>query len=298
MNGYAHASYAAAMTELGRPRLLPGSRGWLLERAIAGSPHVDARGCYPLFACEDWGALPDDLTGLADALVSVVLVADPFGSHAPALLRRAFPDMCAPYKEHLVVDLANPRPSEHHRRKIRKARAIVRTECVVTPHTCADAWSALYAGLITRHDIRGTAAFSPATLAAQLDVPGIELYRADTDDGIAGMLLWYVQGDVGYYHLAAYSSIGYETGASYALFDAAIEAFRGRLRWLNLGAAAGVQTVVDDGLTRFKRGWANGARTAYLCGRILQPDAYAKLVQARGVEPGGFFPLYRQGEPA
>src|SRR5215510_12316622 len=106
MNGYAHADYAAALAEFGSPRLLPGCGGWILERPIPRTPYRDAMGCYPLFACPDWPRLRDDLETLGDDLVSLAVVADPFGEHDPAYLRTCFPDVVVPFKEHLVVDLA------------------------------------------------------------------------------------------------------------------------------------------------------------------------------------------------
>ena len=122
------------------------------------------------------------------------------------------------------------------------------------------------------------------------------MFRAVHQGVSVGMTLWYIQGEVGYYHLAAYSDVGYALRASFALFAGAIEYFATRLRWLNLGAGAGIHSASSDGLTRFKRGWATGTRTAYLCGRICDPARYAEVVQARGVSGADYFPLYRKGE--
>jgi hypothetical protein len=110
------------------------------------------------------------------------------------------------------------------------------------------------------------------------------------------MILWYVHGEVGYYHLAAYNAAGYRIGASFALFARSIEFFASRLRWLNLGAGAGVRPSSEDSLARFKSGWATGTRTAYFCGRIFDPSRYDELA-ARGNRSGGnYFPIYRKGE--
>ena len=119
-----------------------------------------------------------------------------------------------------------------------------------------DTWCSLYSELIDRHRITGIGRFSRRAFAAQLEVPGLVAFRAVDEDGATvGMVLWYVQGPVGYYHLAAYSPRGYEEKASYALFWAGAERLRGRLRWLSLGAGAGATCDGSDGLTRFKKGW-------------------------------------------
>jgi hypothetical protein len=64
VTGYMHPGHAESLAEFGTPRGLPCSGGWLLERAIPGFGSHDAMGCYPLFACRDWAALPTDLKNL------------------------------------------------------------------------------------------------------------------------------------------------------------------------------------------------------------------------------------------
>jgi hypothetical protein len=294
VSGYRHAAYAAALAEFGAPRHLPRCNGWVLESAIPDSAATDLRGCYPIFCCADWGGLAADLAEVRGP-VAVTLVSDPFGAYDAALLHTCFPDLATPYKEHFVVELAQAEAqlAGHHARNIRKARAAVAVERCAQPGDHLAEWLDLYANLVQRHQIRGSAAFSRASFAAQLEVPGLVMYRAVVGRETVGMVLWYVQGDVGYYHLAAYSDRGYALRASYALFAAALAEFAPQLRWLSLGAGAGIHANTDDGLTRFKRGWATGTRTAYLCGRIFDHEQYQRLVAARGAS-GAFFPLYRQ----
>jgi hypothetical protein len=112
------------------------------------------------------------------------------------------------------------------------------------------------------------------------------------------MLLWYIQEEVAYYHLGAYDRAGYQLRASFALFWCAIEYFSsmGNLRWLNLGAGSGVSDSGDDGLSRFKRGWATATRTAYFCGRIFDKERYAEVTNASPRSFHGYFPEYREGE--
>ena len=87
----------------------------------------------------------------------------------------------------------------------------------------------------------------------------------------------------------AYSDTGYELRASFALFWVAIEYFAATdLQWLNLGAGAGVRNS-KDGLTRFKRGWSNGTRTAYFCGRIFDRAKYLKVTRSKGLSRATIF---------
>ena len=300
-SGYLHPAYAASLAELGRARPLPRSGGWVLERAIPGrAGEHDALGCYPLFCCRDWAQLRTDLDGQGDELVSLALVTDPFGAYDEALLRDCFKNLVVPFKQHFVVDLNRPAETfvhPHHRRNARKAQARLQVERCAEPASLLADWTALYSALRERHGITGLAAFSPECFARQLAVPGLVALRATHDGATVGMLLWYVQGDLAYYHLGAHSRSGYELRASFALFSYAIDYFaRQGLRYLSLGGGAGAEGGGTSGLSRFKAGWSNETRTAYFCGRIFDPQRYAEIVRAKGVPPTEYFPAYRLGE--
>ncbi|HZN04818.1 MAG TPA: GNAT family N-acetyltransferase [Candidatus Polarisedimenticolia bacterium] len=295
---YAHPGYAASLSEFGTPRALPGSGGFLLERAIPGTSDRDAMGCYPLFSCLDWSRLGDDLAALEGTLVSVAAVVDPFGLDDEERLRACFRDRVVPFKEHFIADLDRhdlASLSRHHRYYARRALARSDVEVCVDPPQHLDEWLALYATLCARHDLRGIQAFSRTAFEQQLRVPGIVLLRARSDGETIGAHLWYVQGEVAYSHLAAASPRGYEAMVFYALYWRACEHFRGRVRVVDFGAGAGLAAGADDGLTRFKRGWANGTRMAYFCGRILDRERYAKIL-AGGRAEERYFPAYRAGE--
>ena len=124
MTGYLHPAYAESLSEFGRLRLLPRSRGWILERPIPACPYFDAMGCYPLFTCHDWSELPGDLVDLGSELVSLFAVIDPFTPCTRADLELCFQDAVFPFKEHFVVELTrSPQTfvSNHHRRYARRA---------------------------------------------------------------------------------------------------------------------------------------------------------------------------------
>jgi hypothetical protein len=294
--GYAHPLYGQSLAEFGAPLILPGSRGQLLERPIGRSTRHDAMGPYPLFCCADWRALASDLNGLKQRLVSVVLVADPFGDYDAALLESCF-DRVNPFKTHYVIDLEQPgrRGSAHHRYYADRALRDVTVEVSERPAQMLAEWVGLYGQLIERHGIRGIQAFSHLSFRKQLEVPGLVSLRATDRSGeCVGAHLWFMQGEVAYSHLAAAGERGYRCGCSYALHSAAIDYFRGRVRWLDLGGGAG-NIDAQDGLTRFKAGWSNATRTAFLCGRILDPASYREL--SSGVmDRTAFFPAYRYAE--
>jgi hypothetical protein len=297
--GYCHRQYAESFAEVGQPRELPNCAGWLLERAIPGSTLRDGMGCYPLFDCRNWVGLPLDLSGLAEALVSVSLVVNPFANVAEADLRRWF-DVVVPFKHHYVTDLrrsVDDLIGRQHRRNVQKASGLVRVDVCRTPLDFLAEWCNLYAQLTARHGITGIRAFSRAAFEKQLGVPGLVMFRALAEKEIVGLHLWYVRDRVAYGHLGATSTRGYEVMASYALYSYAIEYFRLRVEWLDLGGVAGASEAESlDGLRQFKAGWATGTRRAFLCGRVLQQAAYDSLSGERATSTTSYFPAYREGE--
>ena len=267
ISGYAHADYAASLSEFGTPRFLPNCGAWILERAIPGSDGWDAMGCYPLFTCQDWSQLRTDLDTLGKDLVCISLVTDPFGEYELDYLRECFPDVTTSFKEHFVVDLSRPVDSfvhSHHRRNARRALAEMSVEKCANPEDFLEDWTTLYSNLVARHEIKGISTFSQKSFARQLRVPGILAFRAVRDSATVGMVLWYAQDNRAYYHLGAYSETGYDLRASFALFNHSLDYFAlNGFKWLNLGAGAGAEPGVESGLSRFKQGWSTDRRTAY-----------------------------------
>jgi hypothetical protein len=299
LTGYMHPGYAESLKEFGIPRELPSCGGWILKRPIPGFPYHDAMGCYPLFACQDWSQLHADLEDLGQELITLSLVTDPFGAFELTHLQRCF-DVVTPFKEHFIVDLSRPIydfVSRDHRDAAQKAfRRGIHVEKVQDPMQFAEDWITLYATLIKKYSIKGIKAFSRAAFVRQLSIPGLVMLRAAQQGITVGFHLVFVQGEVGYNFLGAYSDAGYKLRASCALYLYSIEYFANQLRWLDLGGGAGVNNDATDGLSQFKMGWSTGNRTAYFCGRIFDPERYAEIVKAKGIAATDYFPAYRKGE--
>jgi len=299
-SGYRHPSYANSLAEYGTPHELTYSGGWILKREIPGFPYRDAIGCYPIFSCKDWSQLGKDFECLGSELVCVSLVTDPFGNYDLQILQEQFKDVVIPFKVHFIVDLGYPLRdfiSDHHDRYAQKALLELSVEKCDQPIRFLDEWASLYANLIKRHNILGIPAFSKQAFSHQLNTPGLVAFRASYQGETLGMLLWFVQNEFGYYHLGAFSDQGYKMRASFALFRSAIEYFAEcGLKFLTLGAGAGIKSKPEDGLSRFKRGWSIGIRTVYFCGRIFDPHKYQEIIQEKGIVTDDYFPAYRKGE--
>ena len=298
--GYLNPIYGASLGYLGLPIRLPRSGGCLLSRPIPGTSLHDAIGPYPLLCCTDWSALADDFEDLEEDFVSITAVADPLSSHGGISgLSKAFPDLLRPFKQHCVVDLRLPVDcfvSSHHRYYARRALKLLKVECVHHPLDYLDEWTNLYSVLSKRHLISSFARFSRNAFRQQLAIPGLIMLRALHGSETVGMTLWYQQQDRVYSHLSAYNAKGYALRASYALFGTALDLFAAQgMATLLLGAGAGLENK-KDGLLQFKRGWATGTCTAYLCGRICNRQRNADLVKKYGFDSRDFFPPYRAME--
>jgi len=278
LTGYLSGQYAGAFSEWGKPLRLPRSKSWVLRRSIPDTEYHDAMGLYPLMCCRDWDGLREDM-GCLYNLVSLVFVADPFADLGDTF----WLDLHIPYKSHHIVDYGKDwKPSKHHRYYARKAKCKV--ELTLDPNL--ETWCELYSTLTKRHNISGISAFSKRSFRQQLETPGLITFQAYDKTGILGMHLWYVQGNIAYSHLAAYSDRGYEVFAAYGLMDAALKFFAGNVKFLDIGSTAdGGKT----GLDFFKKGWSNDSREAYLCGKILRPDVYEELMN----DEKSYFPAYR-----
>ena len=301
MTGYLHRLYAKSLSEFGTPVELPRCGGWLLERRILNSDLRDLMGCYPLFCCADWSRLGSDIEQLKRRYVTVSLAVDPFAPVTVADLSENF-QLVNAFKKHLIIDTASSTDhhiSWHHRYYAKRALKQMQVSLVDRPKEWLDDWVRLYAILVDRHRLQGIKAFSKFALAVQFEVPGLIVFRASRNGGTIGMHLWYVQSGVAYSHLNAVDEEGYALGAAYALYWAAITEFKqhhaGEIRWIDLGAGAGMEKTSRDGLSRFKRGWATGEKVKYFCGSVLDRESY-EFLTATNRSDLGYFPLYRAGE--
>ncbi len=296
--GYATRAYAESLSEFGELIHLPHCGGYLLKRKIPGTSGFDAMGSYPLFFCEDWSLLSEDLADLPEEIVSVSLVANPFGNYSRKQLEKCF-DVVNPFKVHYIVDLdqgIEEIGTRHHRKQARSALMDIQVEVCKNPVEFADQWSNLYQTLARRHNIQGIRAFSKAAFQQQLSMPEIIVHEAFYQGELVGAQLFLTQGDVVHCHLGAVNDKGYQAGAFYALDYYSFEYFSGKARKLDLGGGAGLSGSRHDGLSLYKKGWSSETRPVYFCGRVINPAGYAALAPLQGQEGTRYFPAYRAGE--
>jgi len=297
MPAYGSKDYVDSLAEFGERAELPASGGWFLRRPIKGHDLHDGM-TYPFLGCEDWSALADDIEEWRGRLVSLAVVPDPFGQYEMSDLERAFPGRVVPFKHHHVADLSLPLDrivSSHHARQVAKAfRRRVEVEVHADPRPMLDVWLGLFEHTIEKFDIHGIRGFSRIAFERQLALPGAVMSIATLDEVPVAAHFFLVGDGVVYAHAAAASPAAYKLGAAYALYYRDVEYFADKAQWIDWGGEAG---LAEDGkLSSFKAGWSTGVRQSYFCGRILDPERYADLVNLSARSTTTYFPAYRQGE--
>jgi hypothetical protein len=252
-----------------------------------------------LFFCQNWNALKEDLADLSEEVVSVGLVADPYGNYTQEQLADCF-DVVNAYKVHYIADLTKPLDtlgSKHHR-KIAQS-ALEKMEVKVCEHTerFAKGWTKLYQNLSHRHQIKGIRAFSEQAFTRQLQMPEIIVHKAMYKGEVIGAQLFFQHNDVVHCHLGAVNDLGYSLGAFYALDYYSIEYFSGKANKLDIGGGTGIfRDEKKDGLSRYKKGWSTEIRPVYFCGSITSPERYSALALVNNINKTSYFPAYRLGE--
>lgn len=288
---YARADYAAALGHMGRPVAVPEWDAWVLARPTPCGTREDAVGPYPLAVLPPDADLAGGLARLkAEGLVSLVLVVEDRLRPPTEALEAAFAPM-RPFKSHQIHDrsLGPFAYGKHHRYEIKRALGrVAAVEIALADHL--PAWEALYGELVARRGLGGAHVFPPGHHALLAALPGVRTFAAFVDERMVSAHLFVTHDGHAMSHLAASTAEGYAAGAAYAVNDLAVRALTD-CRLINFGGGAGLDDDPQDGLVRFKRGFANAAAPAWLCGVALDAEAYRALC-ADG-EDSGFFPAYR-----
>jgi len=295
MSGYLHPLYVQSFSEIGTPLFLPRSKGWLVKREIPSTNYYDAMGPYPLFFCDHWYALIEDLNDLSDELVSVSLVIGPMMKFSKGSYSEYF-DIFKEYKDHYILDLSKPLEetiSKGRRRDSRRALRCLSVNLEISPNINLDEWVSLYENLIKRHKIKGIRAFSKYGFQIQLSIPNTHYFRVLHKDQAVGGNLFFIQNNVAYAHLSAFTDEGYELGAPYAVKWVALEYLSSLVNWINFGGSTHNEGDSISGLDKFKKGWSNWIEKSYYCGKILDREKYEEIKYNKGIGDNSWFPQYR-----
>ncbi len=291
---YASQQYAEAFSPNYKPIGLSQSQTWILQRAIDNTDYVDAIGCYPRCVLAANVDLSKDFIMLQNQqIVSLTLINDIFFHPDLNYLQTNF-DVCKPFKTHYLHDYQQSFTlTKHHRYEVKRAHQDCHVK-IITLSDYIDHWQQLYQELIKRHEIRGIQTFSPQYFHAVSQFPQLITTAAfDQQDNIIAMHLWFEYEGYVYSHLAAANAQGYRLRAAYAIYDFVIKHFANK-KCIDFGSGAGLSDDPNDGLARFKRGFANTTKTNYLCGKILMPDRYEQLSKHQDQQIStNYFPAYR-----
>ena len=288
---YASKTYARSLVHAGTAFAVPEWGSHVLTRPIAGSALKDATGAYPLAVLAVDADVEAGLVRLAAAgLVSAVMVVDDRLRPGLDRMEAAFGGVRR-FKSHFVYDrtLGPPAYDKHHRYEIRRAAGRVEAREIDLAHHLP-AWIALYDELSARHGLGGVHAFPALHHKTLAHLAGVRTFGAFLEGELVSAHIFVTDAGYAVSHLAASSPEGYRNGAAYAVNALAIETLTD-CEAINFGGGAGAGDDPADGLVRFKKGFANHIAASWLCGAILDAEAYRAL--SADVGDNGFFPAYR-----
>ena len=288
---YATLAYVQSVSQEGKTIIVPEWSSAVHSRPI-DKDLKDVTGTYPIAVLASDADLEGGLYRLRRlGFVSVVLVLDDY--HRPVITRleNAF-DLVQPFKTHYVVDreVGEPTPSRHHLYEIKRAFSFLKVE-VFALRDHFEQWLALYRNLTLRHRLSGTHDFPRSHHEFLAVMSGVTAVGAFVNGVLVAAHIWVEYDGRVHSHLAASSEKGYALGAAYAINYVSINLFSDA-KIINLGGVAGHVNDSNNGLARFKKGFANATSQSYLCGKILYEEKYAQLSEA-SYGMSDFFPAYR-----
>ena len=291
MHPYADPGYAAAMAGGARVVHVAEWNVPVLLCPIPGSTRFDARGVSPLTPFAHDGDLAGGLARLrAEGAVSFVAVADPMSGPGRDALAQVFP-VCRDFKIHYIVDptIGSPAFARRHQRSIARATRAYEI-CVYDFRDRAAESADLFRAQLARHGGSAADGNAEAQIAALAMLPGTRVFGALRVGQLAAFVAFVSGRDVAYSHIAGTDEAARADGAHHACYAAGLAHFADRP--VDLGGVPGLTDDPAHGLALFKAGFANRRAMAFLCGAILDPDAYAEFAAAHG-ESGDYFPAYR-----
>jgi len=296
LRGYLSPAYRDSFRPFGEVLTLPGSGLHVLKRPLPDGHH-DLVGLYPFSRCPSWAGLAGDLDSLrGSGAVALSLVSDPFRKDEAVAAMSGWA-VCRPFKAHWVVDLTGDwRAGRSRKTRYYAAKGCAAQEVFVSddPAGFAKEFWTLYAETADRLDMGPLQRFTPGIVAAHLALPDVLLVIARTAEGPTGAMIAIENAQNAYIHLIGTTARAARLHTGAAMYHVALERLEARgCRMVSLGGGAGLANDPEDGLYRFKKRWATEARTTYLGGAVLDPDAYAALSAASGCAAGDFFPAYR-----
>ena len=179
LEGYFHPSYAESFSKIGQPIFLPKSKGWIIKRQIPHTKFFDAMGPYPLFFCENWDSLPDDLIALQNQIISMSFVIGPFQEFSINKYQSFF-ETFFEYKDHFIIDTRLPLNqfiSRGRRKKTRRSLKDVTVDIKIAPSIDLDEWYDLYTNLINHRNIKGITSYSKESFRMQINIPNTHFFR-------------------------------------------------------------------------------------------------------------------------
>lgn len=289
---YSSKQYAEAFKSDYKPIYLPTTKSYMLERKVLDTDLLDISACYPRYLVDDYNNIKKDIDYLkSKGFISLVFASDVFSTKELEDNKILF-EHFKPFKEHFICELKSYQGhSNHHKYEVKKASKLAEVK-IIDLRKYLHEWILIYQVLIQKHNIKGVQYFSPQYFKSIANLDNLYTVAAFRNNELISAHIWIAHQDKVYSHLAASNDTGYETCASYLIYDYSINYFRDKgFSSLDLGSGAGLENA-NSGLTFFKQGFANDKRWSFICGKILDCLKYNQL-SGLIKNSGEYFPAYR-----
>ena len=273
---------------------LPLSKLWVVKRKINHCSY-DFKGIYPFSSCVDPNLIDEDLAPFRNQeIASISFVSNPYDDFK-------FNDCLDnwsvknKYKEHYSIKLSpdyfkslSQNTRKHINRSIRK-----HTFQITKPHqSLIDEFYSLHENIIKKHDVSGDNFIDKAMVQDQFKTPNSLIASTSYQDKLLSAMLIFQSNETSYWYLAATHPEAYSHNSNYALFSETIKYLIEKgIRIVHLGGNAGSKNAAD-GLSMFKRKWANQSNFTYFCGDELNSDLYKELCTLYPNKKPDYFPAY------
>lgn len=289
---YSTLEYARLLDHIGEPFYVPEFGCAVISRYV-NRWAKDAIGVYPIATIRRDADILGGLNRLSkEGFISIVFVLDDYHRPPLEILKHGF-DFVRPFKKHFILNSAigNYRPSRHHLSEIKKSQQFVNVKKFNLAEYM-NPWLGLYAQLSTRHSLSGVHQFSRKYHEGLAQLSNLTAVGAFYDDFLISAHLWIEHNGIIFSHLAASSEEGYKYRSAYAVNDESLKLFSDATI-INLGGGTKDLNsgITSDGLADFKKGFSNDVAISYICGKNLNPTAYAGLCGNKA--NNGYFPAYR-----
>jgi len=293
VSGFHQYEFAAAF---GKCLHLENANGWVCQRHITSGDLFDYVSPYPMFAETRFDKVAQDFDFLSEqGAVSLTLRTDAL-SESDVVKTKSDWDWFKAFKTHHICDRKSPWRDTAHRNAIRyekRARETFDYSIVDSPVEYASELLRLNSIILQRTTGTSNKGMAQTMMEALLSLPGCRLVKAQDKSGVQALGLFMVSQEKAYAYLLGCTNEAREQHVISGLYGYALDALTIDVRYVDFGSSPGLVDDKNHDVAKFKSLWSNKQAKSYICGKVLKPEIYERLVKTSPVAQSNYFPKYK-----